>query len=230
MPALARRGSRAGRARPARRARRPAIAPAQARIRRAMTFGASKPCAPWGSRNWPRLGSFQTVKLFTAGSGAVCAGRDVAARVAGRDGAAERAVVARVERRDARRPAAVGPGRRLHDREQDARALARRAQHDAVGRRPLVGGIAGLAGLRWAHVGDARPVDVVADDVGPQLARQLPGARIGGAQVGVVLQAELEPGGRRGGHDAERDQQRDEQPAHPGTVARMRRSGPSGPT
>ena len=34
---------------------------AQAPISRAMTFGASKPCLPWGSRNWPRLGSFQTV-------------------------------------------------------------------------------------------------------------------------------------------------------------------------
>jgi hypothetical protein len=36
-----------------------------------MTLGASRPCLPWGSRNWPRLGSFQTVKLVTAGSGSV---------------------------------------------------------------------------------------------------------------------------------------------------------------
>ena len=72
-------------------------------------------------------------------------------------------------------------------------------------------------------VRDARPVDVVADHVRAQLARQLPGPGIGRAQVRVVLQAQLEAGGRGRRQDAERNHGRDEQPAHPGTLARMRR-------
>ncbi len=47
------------------------IAPAQERMRPAISRGASNPCAPCGWKNCPRLGSFQTVKRVTRGRAAV---------------------------------------------------------------------------------------------------------------------------------------------------------------
>ena len=197
-----------------------------------MTFGASKPCAPCGSRNWPRLGSFQTVKLFTRRQRRIRTRRDVAARVAGRDGTAERAVVARVERRDARRPAAVGPGGRLHDREQDARALRLAAPRTISSvARPLVGGIARLGGLlpgARARRSTSRRCSGSMSGRSSCISCQARGSAE--LRYASSCRPELEPGGRRRGDDAEREHQCDEQPAHPGTVARMRRQSAHGLT
>ena len=149
--------------------------------------------------------------------------RDVAARVAGRHGLAERAVVARRERRDTRRLPAVGPARGLHEREQDAGLLERGVDDDAVGRSPVVGRIGRIRRRLRPRPRDARPVDVVADDVRVQLARQRPRVRLRRAQEGVVLDAERElRRGRR--RQCGEQRERDEEPPHPGTVARMRRS------
>ena len=106
------------------------------------------------------------------------------------------AEVARVERSEARRAAAVRPARRLHEREQDAGALGgrvlRRSGRSPPSRRP------GRPAARPARAACAprSPSRRCSGSRRGAGRAQRPGVRLGRAQERVVLDAELEPGRR----------------------------------